>query len=221
MVVSPTLHAGLEIASGVCWTLAYLLIIKRSFQDRACGMPMWALCANISWEFLFTFVWIANPPQNYVNVVWFAFDLAIAASFLRFGRKDFKGTALDRLFVPMFGLCLAASFGAVYTMTYQFEVLATPEQVDGRYAAFAQNLVMSVLFIAMLVRRGSLQGQSLYVAALKMIGTLFASLLFFMLDPSNAFLDFLYVAIFVFDAVYLAMIYFKHRELKLIPWIRY
>jgi hypothetical protein len=220
MAVSPTLQASMEIASGICWTLVYILIIKRSIQDKTYGMPMWALCANISWEFLFSFVWKAAPPQNYVNVVWFIFDLAIVVLFLRFGRTEFKGTILERLFYPMFALCLLVSFGAVFTVTYQFEVLATPQHVDGRYTAFAQNLMMSVLFITLLVSRNSLKGQSFYIALLKMIGTLIPSILFFMLDPSNVFLDFLYVAIFVFDAIYSLMIYAKHRELKLNPWRR-
>ena len=36
------------IASGVCWIITYLLIIKQSFAQRTYGMPMAALCANIS-----------------------------------------------------------------------------------------------------------------------------------------------------------------------------
>jgi hypothetical protein len=148
------------------------------------------------------------------------FDLAIVVLFLRFGRAEFKGTVLERLFYPMFALCLVVSFAAVFAVTYQFEVLVTPQQVDGRYAAFAQNLMMSVLFITMLVSRNSLKGQSFYIALLKMIGTLIPSILFFMLVSSNIFLDFLYVAIFVFDVIYVVMIYVKHRELKLNPWRR-
>ncbi|MHB8627169.1 MAG: transmembrane-type terpene cyclase [Aggregatilineales bacterium] len=220
MTVSPTLLMSMEIASGICWTLVYILIIKRSIQDKTYGMPMWALCANISWEFLFSFVWRVKPPQSYVNLAWFAFDLTIVVLFLRFGRTEFRGTVLERWFYPMAALCFVVSFAAVFSITYQFEVVATPQEVDGRYAAFAQNLMMSVLFITMLVSRNSLKGQSFYIASLKMVGTLIPSILFFMLDSSNIFLDFLFVAIFVFDAIYVVLVYAKHRELNLNPWRR-
>ena len=120
----------------------------------------------------------------------------------------------------MAALCFVVSFAAVFSVTYQFEVVATPQEVDGRYAAFAQNLMMSVLFITMLVSRNSLKGQSFYIASLKMVGTLIPSILFFMLDSSDIFLDFLFVAIFVFDAIYVVLIYAKHRELNLNPWRR-
>jgi hypothetical protein len=63
-----------QIASGVLWTLTYLLIIKRAFQDKALGTPVAALCANIAWEAIFAFIHPHRPPQLYVNVVWFGFE---------------------------------------------------------------------------------------------------------------------------------------------------
>jgi len=38
----------LAILSGIFWTITYLLIIRRSIQDKSVGMPMVALCMNIS-----------------------------------------------------------------------------------------------------------------------------------------------------------------------------
>lgn len=42
----------------------------------------------------------------------------------------------------------------------------------GAYSAFLQNLIMSILFVQMLVSRGSREGQSLLLAVSKWIGTL-------------------------------------------------
>ena len=41
------------IVGGIFWSLAYFLIIRQGFKDRTYGMPLAALCANISWEAIF------------------------------------------------------------------------------------------------------------------------------------------------------------------------
>jgi hypothetical protein len=46
----------LLVGSGLLWTVTYLLIIRRGFLDHTYGMPLAALCANLSWEFVFSFV---------------------------------------------------------------------------------------------------------------------------------------------------------------------
>ena len=48
-----TLTDTLTLVSGLCWTLVYILIIVRSYQDKTYGMPYWALAFNFSWEFIF------------------------------------------------------------------------------------------------------------------------------------------------------------------------
>ena len=42
---------ALAIFSGIFWTISYLLIVQRSIQERSVGMPLVALCINISWEY--------------------------------------------------------------------------------------------------------------------------------------------------------------------------
>ena len=76
------------------------------------------------------------------------------------------------------------------------------------YSAFSQNLLMSVLFIVMLARRGSRQGQSLTIAVNKWIGTLAPTILYGALGegsfPHGSFLI-LTLGIFcsVFDLIYI------------------
>jgi hypothetical protein len=65
----------LLVGSGILWTVTYLLIIRRGFLDHTYGMPLVALCANLSWEFIFSFVFPHGPVQRPVNVVWFSLDL--------------------------------------------------------------------------------------------------------------------------------------------------
>ncbi len=201
---------AIMVGSGVLWTLAYLLIIRRSFLDRTYGMPLVALCANLSWEFIFSFVHPHDLPQRAVNVVWFSFDLVILLQLLLYGPREFAYLP-RRAFYAVLALTLATSFGAVLAVTYEFD------DFDGVYSAFGQNLMMSVLFIAMLRSRGSLRGQSVGIALLKMGGTALASFAFYFHDPDYAgsvLLPFLYVAILIFDCVYAGAVIVGSRRKK-------
>ena len=211
MTVSPELNWGLQIGSGVFWTAVYVLIIRLGFRDKTYSMPITALCANISWEFIFSFLYPHAPPQNYINIIWFAFDLVIVFQTLRFGRIAFERAWL---FYPAFILGVLVSLGAILATTVEFN------DWDGKYAAFGQNLMMSVLFVAMLLKRQDVKGQSIYIALFKMAGTLLPSILFFLRFPFSPLLNFFYVAIFVFDLIYAVLLYAKHRELGINPWKR-
>ena len=211
MTVSPELTWSLQIGSGIFWTAVYVLIIRLGFLERTYGMPITALCANISWEFIFSFVYPHDPPQNYITIVWFVFDLVIVLQTLRFGKVAFEPPSL---FYPAFFLGLLVSFGAILAITVQFN------DWDGKYAAFGQNLMMSVLFVAMLLKRQDIKGQSMYIALGKMVGTLLPSILFFLRFPNAPLLNFLYVSIFIFDVIYAVLLYTKHRELGINPWTR-
>jgi len=198
----------LLVGSGVLWTVTYLLIIRRGFLDHTYGMPMVALCANLSWEFVFSFVFPHEPVQRPVNMVWFSLDLIILYQLLRFGPREFPRLP-KRLFYGMVALAILTAFFTVVSITLEFE------DFDGAYSAFGQNLMMSVLFIVMLLSRGSLRGQSLSIALTKMGGTAIASVafLFFSLGyERSVLLPFLYCSILLFDALYVAMVYYAARH---------
>jgi hypothetical protein len=191
---------AIMVGCGVLWTLAYLLIIRQGFLDRTYGMPLAALCANLSWELVFSFVYPHDLPQRAVNVVWLVFDLVILAQLLLYGPREFADLP-RRLFYAASAVALATAFGAVVAVTLQFG------DFDGAYSAFGSNLIMSILFVTMLYSRRSLRGQSVPIAALKMGGTALASFAFYFFNQDydgSVLLPFLYVATFVFDGVYLA-----------------
>jgi len=150
----------LLVGSGVLWTVTYLLIIRRGFLDHTYGMPLVAFCANLSWEFIFSFVFPHGPVQRPVNIVWFSLDLIILYQLLHFGPREFPRLP-KRHFYGMVALALLTAFFTVVSITLEFE------DFDGAYSAFGQNLMMSVLYIVMLYSRGSLRGQSLSIALTK------------------------------------------------------
>jgi hypothetical protein len=196
----------LMLGSGIFWTATYLLIIRRSFLDHTYGMPLVALCANISWECIFSFIYPPAIIQHVVDLVWFSLDVVIFLQLLRFGPREFTDLS-KRVFYALCGLALVTSFGVVLLMTISFHD-------SGVYSAFGQNLMMSVLFLTMLYRRRSLRGQSMSIAVCKLLGTACASLAIFLfssLSHQLIVLPFLYVAIFVYDSIYVGMVYRQQR----------
>lgn len=170
---------------------------------------MAALCANISWEFIFSFITPHEAPQIYVNYVWFSLDIIIVWQFLKYGKNEFPQVAKWQ-FYPMFALGLAVAVSMILAVNNQMQ------DSDGAYAAFGQNLMMSVLFVTMLINRKGVTGQSFYIALFKMIGTILPSLAFYLYKPiaqDSILLQFLFVTIFVFDLIYTVGIY---RKIKVI-----
>jgi len=196
------------IVGGLFWSATYLLMIRRGFKDKTFGMPFAALCANISWEAIFAFVTPHSSPQIYINYVWFLLDVVIVYHLLKYGKKEFPQFS-SRTFYPVFVLGL----GTALVM-----ILAVGEELDdsiGMYAAFGQNLMMSVLFVTMLLGRNNLRGQSIYIALFKLLGTGLISTAFYFFRPGiqdSVLMQFLFVIIFVFDIIYFVMVYQKSKE---------
>lgn len=198
----------LKIGTGIFWSITYLLIIKRGFNDKTYGMPMIALCANITWEFIFSFILPHQMPQLVVNIIWFALDTVIFFQFVKFGKNE-----SPKWFLPTLVVTLTLNFLIVLAITLEFK------DWFGKYSAFSQSLLMSILFIALLNKRNNVTGQSMYIAIFKMLGTLIASTLFLIFYPSLLII-LLSIATFIFDWLYIGLLYVKFLEMGVNPWTR-
>jgi hypothetical protein len=190
------------LLTGLCWAATYLLIIRRGFADRTYGVPIVALCANLSWEFIFAVVRPqAEGAQQIGYFVWLMLDLVIVYTVLRFGPREFPYLPRPVFYAGFAGTLVLAYLG-VDMVCREFD------NGKGAYAGFAVNLMMSGLFLAMLASRRGLRGQSVSIAAWKFVGTIFASLGFWLYGdrPDSAVLMYMYIANGVVDAAYLAAV---------------
>jgi hypothetical protein len=193
---------------GLFWSATYILIIRRGFKDKTFGMPMAALCANISWEIIFAFLLPHDAPQLYVNYIWFSLDVVIVIQFLKYGKNEFPNIPKWQIFaIFALGISIAAPM-----------IIGISNELNdsvGAYAAFGQNLMMSILFVTMLINRQGISGQSFYIALFKMVGTGLSSLAFYLYRPiaqDSILLQFIFVMIFVFDLIYTVGIYRKYKQ---------
>ena len=204
------------VVGGIFWSVTYILIIKRGFNDKTFGMPFIALSANISWEAIFSFVHPHFPPQLYINYAWFSLDLIIVIQFLRYGAAEFPKFSPTKI-CSLFIAAVAIASLAIYFICYQLDDWL------GAYAAFGQNLVMSILFITMLQSRNSPNGQSIYIGIFKMLGTVVSSIAFYLYQPisqQSIILPAFYVLIFVCDIIYIILLYQKCTKSDIQVWRR-
>ena len=198
-----TVWVALMATGGTFWQIAYILIIYRAYRDKTYGMPIVALCANLSWEFMFTFIY---PPEKTIqlaiNALWFFLDVVIFAQLVRFGRREFPNLSKG-LFYGMLGLGLVTASTAILAVSHEFN------DWTGVYAAFCQDLMMSILFISFAWRRQSLRGQSPWIAACKLLGSLSYSISCNTFgiagQTGSVLLRFTFVAILAFNLIYLIM----------------
>lgn len=212
--MSPTLVTILTLISGISWTIVYLDIINRGFRDRTYGMPLFALAFNATWELIFGFLVVEGfSLQRIVNAVWFVLDAIIVVTYFRYGRREFPAL-VQRWFIPWSVVAFVVAFAVLY-----FTHLEFPDFWGARYSAFAQNLMMSVLFIGMLVGRNSVAGQSMTIAIFKWLGTLAPTIQVYAQTGSTLILV-LGAAVFVYDVIYIGMLYRKFIELGVNPFTR-
>ena len=170
-----TLKLVLTVVSGLCWTIVYIDGIRLGFKHKSYAIPFFALALNLAWELIHAIRGLAIGPdlQTIINCIWFLFDVGILWTYLKFGKKYFPPNIPQRWFGVWTILGLVTAVIVEFAFVREFDPF-----VGGAYAAFLQNLLMSVLFITMLVRRGSREGQSFLIATSKWLGTLAPTILF-------------------------------------------
>jgi len=218
MIDVETIKIILTLVSGICWTIVYIDGIRLGFKHRSYAIPFYALALNFAWELLYTYYGFQSTigVQAVVNAVWLVFDVGILITYFKFGLKYFPGRVPGYIptkvrgkasaFIGWSVLTLIAAFCIEFAFRKEFGI-----RVGAGYSAFLQNLIMSVLFIDMLVRRGSREGQSLTIAVGKWLGTLAPTILFgFIGDggfPNGSFLIVVAgILCSVFDLIYIGLL---------------
>lgn len=203
--------------SALGWGVTYVLVIRRNYVEKTYGIPLVALAVNFAWELIFSIV--LRPPVLTddawlwitINLLWLLLDIVILVQTIQYGVREnwpsrtfFYGT-----------LTLALIFGALGVLAVTFEF----QDWEGRWASFADNLMMSILFVNMLYQRG-IRGQSIYIGLSKLVGTFAIGLGYLLADPTSPLQWYLTLSILFFDALYIVLLYRKIRAAQLNPWQR-
>jgi len=177
---------------GLLWIITYLLIIRKSFKDRAYGLPMFAICLNITWESLAVMactmpgevtgltgicpkpsdgtylLHLAEEAGMAVDVFWLGLDVILTYQLFRFGRALEPVAHMRKHWYRNLAGLLAIFFFLHHGfVTYYGDVFLI---VDG----WIINMIMSLAFLFLLWDREKhgLRGLSWAAAWTKMFANL-------------------------------------------------
>ena len=213
------------LASGVFWTVAYAAIVYRGFKDRSYGMPVVALALNLTWEITFTFVFPGDriTMASIIKCLWMLLDVGIVVTYFRFGYRHFRDSIGVSRSVWFGGTVLAFALSMLIMVTGGTffgglqDYFAGDIGEGGRFIAYQQNAIMSILFVSFFYARRAqgepIAGQSFWVAATKFAGTsLTVGPAYLLVHSDNwYFMGSMVLVCFIFDVWYAVLIW---RELS-------
>ncbi|MDC1068119.1 hypothetical protein OAQ99_03050 [Candidatus Kapabacteria bacterium] len=191
----------------IFWLITYITYIKNIFKEKFVEIPFIVVCLNISWEFIWSFVF-GNSVGEYLGLglqigyaLWFFFDCVIFYGLLKYGYKQFNMPMMKnnaKLWAWLFVL-----FGLVFF--YTFNISGYDTEI-GTISAYLDNLVISSAYIILFMNSSNKKLFSKGVAWYKMLGTGLISLSLVMHWSENYFLIFITSVVLILDIYYIFII---------------
>lgn len=204
-------YVGLVLLVGGCWLAAYVLAIRAAGSAGRTGIPAVAVALNIGWEFNDSLVVDHSSWQRPFNFAWFLLDVLIARQVLRYGAEDYpelSAASFRRSFLAL------VAFGAIFILAVEIEI----HDYYGAYTGLGLNAWMSLAFVAVLRRRRSTAGQSMYIALSKGIGSLLGVVMSVSLYPHSAVIPVLGATVIVLDTYYAVALHRQFGRDGIAPW---
>jgi len=192
----------------VVWAPAYVAIVIIALRKRRLEIPLIAVTANVTWEFLWGLVFHQNmgPGLQWVYRGACILDLFILLAVFRYGRTQTLAPIYARYFNVVVIALLAgwiAFYWSLHSSHYDLPL--------GSMSAYLDNILMSGLYIWFVMTRPDPRELSFTVAWSKGLGTGMVSVFVFMEYPDNAFIKTLAVMVGILDFVYLVALAVRLR----------
>jgi hypothetical protein len=216
MSTCPIPSRVLDVAQGALWALTYVLILRRGFLDKTCGMPLTGLVLASTWEVIFGVLRPTPGLPAFVVLTWLAIDACIVYQYLRYGPVDLQreGRRATAWFYARFAAVWAGALWLEHAFVLDWG------DADGAYLGFFVNALMSLSFITMLERRRDVRGQSMYIAMSKLLGSVVAIPQAYVLYGSLRSLRAFMVVMSACDVAYAVLLYRQCRAQGIRPWGR-
>jgi hypothetical protein len=196
------------------WGIGYVLVIRRILKSRFVEVPVFAVCGNITWEFLWGFYFESDMG---LLLVWFyrlgaLLDVGILVSVFLYGRKQLISEAVKEHYVPMVVGALAM-WTALY-LGFQRQGYDLPL---GSNSAYLVNLVMSILYIMLALNLKDPHLLSIPIGWLKGLGTGMVTVFVFLAYPENIFVQVISVIVGILDIIYMVLLYRRQARVAAQP----
>ncbi|KAF8995901.1 hypothetical protein BDQ17DRAFT_1250313 [Cyathus striatus] len=170
---SHLLAGVLNTICGISWTIAYVLYVFQARKDNSYGMPLTALIFNVTWEFVYTFIYRLNGIGRYVHFPWVFLDAFLVSETLKHAPKEWAETSplVANHFSTFFSIASLLALTAQWTFAHQFS-----RTNASFWSAYVCQNILSWGSIWMLLARGNGSGHSMEIWWCRFIGSLAANL---------------------------------------------
>lgn len=193
------------------WLVAYYSVIRNFLKTRFIEIPLYVACANIAWEFVWSFIFYPNLGLLYWigYAIAFFMDVYIFAMAIKYGRKDVVDEGIKKRF-PLFMILNALTWGV---LLFYFRSVELDDNF-GATSGFIINFLLSTLFLMLVLRIKDASVLTLLTAGSKGLGTGIITISMFMIYPENGFIHALGVFCFILDLAYFVILFNRKKALR-------
>jgi hypothetical protein len=194
----------------LAWTPAYVAIIAIAIRHRRLEIPALAATGNITWEFLWGFVYGGDLDMGWglqaVYIGAFLLDVGILVAVFRFGPQQVTNPLVRRLF-PMLVCGLLAAWLAI-----EIGLEASGRDLPlGSISAYLVNVAVSGVYLWLGLTADEVRLMSRTVAWSKFIGTAMVSVFVVLRYPGDELVLALAGVVAVLDVAYLVVLSRRRR----------
>jgi len=202
-----TFQIILFLTGAVLWVVNYVFIVRTIFKKKFVEMPAAVLAANVTWEFLWGFIFEQNMGMvvKIGYMAWFFLDLFIVWGFYKYGFKQVN-ESLKNYYKGFFTFGIIAWLAFTYVFVKQG--LDNPL---GANSAFGSNLLISSLYIIQFLRLEDKTVLSFTAAWTKWLGTGIIFLMCVLRWPENHWIIVMGSLCFIMD-MYYTWIFFQYKR---------
>ncbi len=208
----PTLGLLFNGVGCLFWVVAYGILVWEIRKKKFVEMPAYVACANIGWEFVWSFIYHPDTGLLYALSYQGAFllDCYIFYSLLRYGTKQPMLQEYKNHFKAFCFFNLG--FWILFSYFFRSEGLDTS---IGANSGYIINVILSLQCLTLLMQTKDTHQFSLLMGGSKMLGTGLISVSMFFFYPQNHFVQLLGVTCFLLDNMYLYVLWRRQAKRSL------
>jgi hypothetical protein len=196
---------------GCCfWLIAYIALIKSIVAKKFVEIPFLIAVGNISWEFIWGFIYHPTTGHAYALSYQggFILDIFIFYNVFRYGYKQVTIPEIQKHFKLILVFLLI-----IWVPLNYFFVAQGFDTPIGANSGYILNFIISCLYPLLLLRNKA-SDFSPTVAWCKFIGTGCITVSIFLIYPKNYFVQILGAACFVLDLMFAIFLTNKLRKIN-------
>lgn len=160
------------------WVVVYLFTIRSIRRQQFVDIPVISGCANIAWEFLWSWVFHTDMGELYVwgYRAWFFLDCFIVYGFCRYGYKQILIPQLAQRF-RLVTLCGIVAWGVM--LYFYIKLYDAPLSHMGAYSGYILSILMGTLYLTLFLSTNTIHRYSYASVWCAGIGNLLVTLFCF------------------------------------------